>query len=122
MNILVTGNQAGFKKHFPHWNKEYIDNFMEDLQEAVNATLPLDKHITQIQDLCPQTMHATNHTPTKSELKKLGYPGETAYNKHKSDQSNQKDERGPLPNPNRAKADLSSTLRIALAPAPPLEI
>ena len=71
VNIVVTGNQAGFKKHFPHWDKEYMDKFMEDLQQAVNETLPLDKHINQIQDFCPQAVHATNHPPTKSELKIL---------------------------------------------------
>jgi hypothetical protein len=45
VNVLITGNQAGFQEHFPHWDKQFVDIFLKDLQQALNATLPADKQI-----------------------------------------------------------------------------
>ena len=79
VNILVTGNQAGFTKHFQHWNQEYMDNFLDDLEEAINSTLSQDKQISQIRHFQPQHCQTRNKQMEHQQLKKLGYPGEAAY-------------------------------------------
>jgi hypothetical protein len=38
VNVIVTGNQAGFQEHFPQWDKQFMENLLKDLQQAITAT------------------------------------------------------------------------------------
>jgi ribonuclease HI len=76
VNILVTGNQAGFDIYFPHWDNQYMEAFYSDMQEAINNTLPQSRKIKNIREFVPQPRPARvdigQRTP--HQLRKMGYP------------------------------------------------
>jgi ribonuclease HI len=79
VNIIITGNHAGFETHFPHWDQDQMTGFLTKLQEAINATLPEDKEIQDISAYRPCNRAKTTATTTvltPKQLTKMGYPKE----------------------------------------------
>jgi ribonuclease HI len=122
VNVLVTGNQAGFTKHFPYWDKTYMDTFLDDLQIAINATLPPNQQIAQIRDFQPQTPLASpTQQPSCSQLRQLGYPSARSYGKRKMDRPTHTEASSPNLQAESTREQIVSVLRAALPPAPPLK-
>jgi ribonuclease HI len=122
VNVLVTGNQAGFTKHFPYWNKPYLDTFLDDLQTAINSTLPPNQQIAQIREFQPQTVPGSpSQQLSCSQLRKIGYPSARSYGQRKKDKPTQMDEGNPLLQAGITREQLVSVLRAALPQAPHLK-
>jgi len=76
VNILVTGNQAGFDIYFPHRDKQYMEAFYRDMQEAINSTLPPRRKIKNIREFVPPSRPAREDIGQRPphQLRKMGYP------------------------------------------------
>ena len=99
VNLIVTGNKAGFAQHLPYWDASCMDNVYDTLQEAINSTLPNGSEIRDIRTLVPHPWTASHsHTATSADpdsnsahLHTLGYPKREDYKKRRHDSAARSD-------------------------------
>jgi ribonuclease HI len=124
VNIVVTGNQAGFTQHFPYWNEAYMQRFYSTMQEALNATLPTEHEVRNLAAHAPNPgLPNSNSTVPRSQLKLMAFPSSKKYSKRRGDYLSESDLAAPL-GMETAEADMDqplTSLNHMLPPAPPLK-
>lgn len=120
VNILVTGNRAGFHDHFPHWDPQFMATFYAELQQALNCILPDHQQILQIEDYAPAHPADMQQQPTPAQLKQLGYPAQEAYLRRKRDGLTQADAALPAVHAGRTWEQVTDEFKAQTPPAPPL--
>ena len=113
VNILVTGNRAGFQRHFPHWDPQFMTEFYTVMQEAINCILPDDQQIVQLQAHAPAPLDELQlwQQPTPSLLRQLGYPARAAYMRRKRDGLTRTEAPLPAVHPGRTWEQLAMEFR-----------
>ena len=98
VNILVTGNKAGFQHHFPHWDPQFMNHFYHEMQTALNSVLPEGQQIAELKAHAPAPPVGAQQRqqPTPTLLRQLGYPARATYMRRKRDGPRQAS-RTPLP-------------------------
>ena len=125
MNIIVTGNTKGFETHFPYWESEYVTRFIHRLQEAINASLPDDKELQNLDAyykpesrLLPSGV-APPTTLTPKQLTQMGYPKQTQLTSLRDDSATSQDPPAMV-DTSTSLENLELQIAAALPAAPPL--
>jgi hypothetical protein len=85
VNIIVTGNEAGFNKHLPHWDPAFMNNFLEKLKTAINSTLPRASQIKNMSCTKPQPVTPQPKPFSPAVMRQLGLPSSNKYARRKAD-------------------------------------
>ena len=126
VNIIVSGNAKGFETHLPYWDSDHITTFLQRLQEAINASLPDDREIQDINAYykphssnvaAPFAAPAASLTP--KQLTKMGYSNQNHTASLRDDSASSRDPPA-LIDSSTTMDDLRMQLANALPVAPPL--
>ena len=86
VNLLITGNAAGFQAYFPYNQQDFIDGFCAALQTSLNEVLPPTHRIVHMADYIKLTTdppQCDNLSPALQH--RLGYPTSSKYAARKDD-------------------------------------
>jgi ribonuclease HI len=122
VNIVITGNEMGYRQHFPYWDKDYIENFYKELEATLNKTLPDDKELSDLKNYSRLSSAAEQHPKSDhidTQLTQMGYPRMQRYLKNRLDTPDRTDCPPIVPVGREADAAVAKLCE-ALPPAPPL--